>query len=107
MKSIQLSKDQRNKLLELIKHYYPKYEYITIKPTSRYGYDSGMVSLFRGRWSLRGTVIHWYEFLTTKLLPHANAQFFGDSIFVEDCPKGVHVIDYVYSELMPDEKSNM
>lgn len=99
MKSIQLNKKQREKVVELVKHYFPKYKYVHIKPTSIWGYDAGMVSLFKGRWSLSGCVMHWYELLTTRVLPLANNQH-GDSIFISDCPEDEHLVDYLYRKLI-------
>ena len=104
MKSIQLNKKQREKVVELIKLYFPKYKYVRIKPTSIYGYDAGMVSMFRSRWSLRGCVMHWYEMLTTRLLTQANNQWNDDSIIIRDCPDDEHLVDFLYRKFYFNNK---
>ena len=88
MKSIQLNKEQKIKLIEIIKFYLPKYKHVTIKPTSIFGYDGGMVSVFRKRWSFRGCVIHWYELLTTIVLDAANKKM-DTNFYPSNCPDGI------------------
>ena len=99
MKPIELTQEQKDKLLEMCKVLFPEYKYITLGISYRIcnGWSNDKLILDKDYLSKDCIVIHWFEFcvriLTPKILSYGIEQLGSECLDNNKNP-----IDYLYEE---------
>jgi len=104
MKSIKLTEEHKEKLLEMCKVLFPKYTFIEWNLLGKKAWDAGYLKYYKDS-DKYASFIHWFEFcsihLCEKILkPNINKmEFFWETNFYATLSKEhKHPIDYLYEE---------
>lgn len=95
MKALQLTKEQRDKLLEMCRKLFPEYPIISMSA----GYimlqtERRPATKKNGNWSC-----HWFEFCFYHIIPKLNLKVLWTNNIYEDVfIQALHPIDYLYTE---------